>query len=142
MSVKVGVESGPETATAEAVRPETDVVWHEVCAMEDLSAERGVAALLEGVQVAIFRTHDDHVYAVQQCDPYSAANVMSRGIVGTRGDVPTVASPMYKQVFDLRTGACLDPVGKAPLSLISYPVGVFDGVVSVGLPGSHRGGSG
>jgi nitrite reductase (NADH) small subunit len=28
--------------------------------------------------------------------------------VGTRGDIPTVASPLHKQVFDLRTGACLD----------------------------------
>ena len=30
------------------------------------------------------------------------------GIVGTRGDIPFVASPMHKQAFDLRTGQCLD----------------------------------
>ena len=34
--------------------------------------------------------------------------MLSRGIVGTRGDIPTVASPLHKQVFDLRTGSCLD----------------------------------
>jgi len=102
--------------------------------LADLSPERGAAALLDGVQVALFRTHDDQVYAVQQLDPYSAANVMSRGIVGSRGDVPTVASPMYKQVFDLRTGECLDAVGKEPKPLRSYAVTVVDGVVSVGLP--------
>jgi nitrite reductase (NADH) small subunit len=33
---------------------------------------------------------------------------MARGIVGSRGNRPTVASPMYKQVFDLLTGSCLD----------------------------------
>ncbi len=39
------------------------------------------------------------------------ANVIARGIVGTvgtgRGHRDTVASPMYKQVFDLATGECL-----------------------------------
>ena len=103
----------------------------EVCRLDDLSTERGAAALLRGVQVALFRTFDDVVYAVQQRDPYSGANVMSRGIVGSRGDTPTVASPMYKQVFDLRTGECLDPVGKEPRRLMSYPVVVRDGAVLV-----------
>ncbi|HEV7194965.1 MAG TPA: nitrite reductase small subunit NirD [Pedococcus sp.] len=103
----------------------------EVCRLDDLSRERGVAALVGAVQVALFRTFDDVVYAVQQRDPYSGANVMSRGIVGSRGDTPTVASPMYKQVFDLRTGECLDPVGKEPRRLMSYPVVVRDGAVLV-----------
>ena len=125
-----------------AVAAATALTWHEVCVLTDLSPERGAAAFLDGVQVALFRTHDDHVYAVQQLDPYSAANVMSRGIVGSRGDVPTVASPMYKQVFDLRTGECLDAVGKEPKPLRSYAVTVLDGVVSVALPGSDPPGSG
>ncbi len=106
----------------------------EVCSLKALSPERGAAALVGGVQVALFRTHDDAVYAVQQRDPYSGANVVSRGIVGSRGDVPTVASPMYKQVFDLRTGACLDPVGRDPRPLVTYVVVVRDGVVLVGGP--------
>ena len=105
--------------------------WEEVCSLSDLPRERGAAALVDGVQVALFRTHDDRVFAVQQHDPYSGANVLSRGIVGSRGDTPTVASPMYKQVFDLRTGACLDPVGKEPVGLVTYPVEVREGVVLV-----------
>ncbi|KQU66569.1 nitrite reductase small subunit [Phycicoccus sp. Root563] len=116
------------------------VRWHEICSLKSLSRERGAAALVAGRQVALFRTFDDRVYAVQQLDPFSGANVMSRGIVGTRGDVPTVASPMYKQVFDLRTGSCLDPVGKEPHSLQTFPVHVVDDVVSVGLPGGQGAG--
>ncbi|QGN56826.1 nitrite reductase small subunit NirD [Nostocoides sp. HKS02] len=104
----------------------------EVCRLKALPPERGAAALVRGVQVALFRTFDDTVYAVQQRDPYSGANVISRGIVGSRGDAPTVASPMYKQVFDLRTGACLDPVGKDPRDLVTYVVVVRDGVVHLG----------
>ena len=59
-------------------------------------------------------SHSGRVHAVSNFDPYSGAHVISRGIVGTRQDAPTVASPMYKQVFDLRTGACLDTQGKEP----------------------------
>ena len=68
---------------------------------------------------------------------------MSRGIVGDRQGVPTVASPMYKQVFDLRTGACLDTQGKDPQSLAVYPVAVDDGVVLVKLaPAADAAGAG
>jgi nitrite reductase (NADH) small subunit len=107
--------------------------WVPVCRLKALAPERGAAALVEGVQVALFRTHDDEVYAVQQLDPFSGAHVISRGIVGSRGDIPTVASPMYKQVFDLRTGTCLDPGGKPLMHLRTYAVRLDGDVVSVGL---------
>ena len=100
-----------------------------ICAVDALLPERGVAALLGDVQIALFRTHDGEVFALGNQDPFSGANVMSRGIVGSRGDVPTVASPMFKQVFDLRTGACLDD---PDVSLPVYPVEIVDGRVVVG----------
>lgn len=120
--------------------------WTTVCRLDDLAVERGAAALLAGsagpVQVALFRLVDDRVLAVQQLDPFAGANVMSRGIVGTRGGEPTVAAPLYKQVYSLVTGACLDTAGYAPRSglaprLATFPVRVADGVVSVGLPGTE-----
>ncbi|MFC7489368.1 MULTISPECIES: nitrite reductase small subunit NirD [unclassified Knoellia] len=108
--------------------------WIAVCRLDDLAPERGSAALVGGEQVALFRTHSGDVYAVQQLDPFSGAFVMSRGIVGTRGEAPTVASPMYKQVFDLRTGECLDSVGKEPQPLHTWPTEVRDGIVHVVRP--------
>ncbi|MFD3400800.1 nitrite reductase small subunit NirD [Kribbella sp. NPDC058693] len=99
-----------------------------VCEYDVLLPERGVAALLGDVQIALFRTHDGEVFALGNQDPFSGANVISRGIVGSRGDVPTVASPMFKQVFDLRTGACLDD---PEVSLPVYAVQVVDGQVVV-----------
>jgi nitrite reductase (NADH) small subunit len=99
-------------------------VWVRVCALGDLERERGLAALIDDQQVALFRTHEDRVHAVQQLDPYSGAFVMSRGIVGTKGDAPTVASPMYKQVFDLRTGMCVETQGKDEQTLHVWPVAV------------------
>jgi NAD(P)H-dependent nitrite reductase small subunit len=93
-----------------------------VCAIDDLEVERGRAALLGDAQVALFLLVDGSVHAVSNLDPYSGANVISRGIVGTRGDAPTVASPLHKQVFDLRTGECLDPQGKGPATLDVWQV--------------------
>jgi nitrite reductase (NADH) small subunit len=84
------------------------MTWAQVCRYDDLQPERGVAALVGGEQVALFRTFDGSLYAIGNQDPFTGAFVLSRGIVGTRDDIPTVASPLHKQAFDLRTGSCLD----------------------------------
>lgn len=81
--------------------------WEDVCALDEVLPNTGVCALIAGRQVAIVRTADA-VYALGNFDPFSKAFVLSRGIVGDRAGVPKIASPLYKQSFDLRTGACLD----------------------------------
>ncbi len=107
--------------------------WVKICALDDLVPELGVAALLDSTQIALFRLADDSVHAVQQSDPYAGgANVMSRGIIGTTGDRDTIASPLHKQLFDVRTGECLDPKGDPAHPLATWPVRVRDGVVEVG----------
>ena len=102
--------------------------WIPICPFERLEPERGVAALVDGIQIAVFLTDDGALHAIDNYDPYARAHVLSRGIVGTRGDAPTVASPMHKQVYDLRTGACLDLPGVA---VRTYPVRCRDGMVEV-----------
>ena len=104
--------------------------WTAVCRYEQLLPERGVAALVAGHQVALFRTFDGVLHALDNRDPFSGAYVLSRGIVGSRGAVPTVASPIFKQPFDLRTGACLsDP----EVSVRTHAVRCVAGVVEVRL---------
>lgn len=93
-----------------------------VCGVHDLEVERGRAALIGTQQVALFLLRDSTLHAVSNLDPYSGAHVISRGIVGTRGDAPTIASPMHKQVFDLRTGECLESHGRPALSLAVWSV--------------------
>lgn len=112
--------------------------WVRVCRVDDLLVERGAAALIGDRQIALFRTYDGRLYATDQIDPFSGAAIMSRGIVGDRAGAPTVASPMYKQVFDLRTGACLDTQGKEPRSLRVHPVAADGDVVLVKLQGDPR----
>lgn len=72
----------------------------------------------------------DGLHAVSNYDPFSGAMIISRGIVGSRGDRPTVAGPVYKQVFDLETGQCLDDPSA---SLEVHLVRVLDGIVQVAL---------
>ena len=79
-----------------------------VCRLEDIVPETGVCALVGGEQVAVFRLNDDAVHAVGNRDPFSRANVLSRGIVGDLGGELVVASPVYKQHFSLRTGQCIE----------------------------------
>ncbi|MEJ3743734.1 nitrite reductase small subunit NirD [Actinomycetes bacterium KLBMP 9797] len=102
--------------------------WTAVCPYGRVDPERGVAALIDGEQVAIFRTFDGTLYAIGNRDPIGGAYVMSRGIVGTRGDAPTVASPLHKQVYDLRTGECLDQAG---VSVPTYAVRVRDDMIEI-----------
>ncbi|MEO0768658.1 MAG: nitrite reductase small subunit NirD [Cyanobacteria bacterium J06649_4] len=83
--------------------------WVTVCSLDAIAPNTGVTALIETEQVAIFRIgQTDEVYAVGNFDPFSKAFVMSRGIVGDRKGVLKVASPIYKQNFNLKTGVCLD----------------------------------
>ena len=113
--------------------------WVRLCAVADLEVERGRAALLGDDQLALFLLHDGRIHAVQNLDPYSGAHVISRGVVGSRADVPTVASPMYKQVFDLRTGTCLDTQGGERRDLRVWPVAVSaEGVLVRRSVGARR----
>jgi nitrite reductase (NADH) small subunit len=105
--------------------------WTPVCPYRRLEPERGVAALVDGEQVAIFRTHDGNLHAIDNLDPLAGAAVLSRGIVGSRGDVPTVASPMHKEVYDLRSGRCLD---RPEVAVRTFPVRCRDGMVEVRWP--------
>ena len=86
---------------------------------------------MNGEQVAIFRIGaTDEVYATGNFDPFSKAFVMSRGILGDRQGVLKVASPIYKQNFNLKTGVCLD---NEEVSLPVYPVQLSDDQIQIGV---------
>jgi len=99
-----------------------------VCTLEDLTPGIGIAALVNGQQVAIFRLRNGDVYAVGNHDPFSVANVMSRGITGDLRGIKVVASPLYKQHFNLVTGQCLEDDS---VSLPVYSVQVEGDRVSI-----------
>ncbi|QHF20864.1 nitrite reductase small subunit NirD [Rathayibacter sp. VKM Ac-2762] len=112
--------------------PATATTWVPVCAVGDLEPLWGEAALVGGVQLALFLLPDGRVRAVSNLDPATGAAVLSRGIVGSRlvdgVQRPTIASPLHKDVFDLETGACFT---RAELHLATWQVRESDGTIEV-----------
>lgn len=103
--------------------------WITVCNESDLTADTGLCALHGGEQVAIFKPAlADELYALSNFDPFGKANVMSRGIIGSIGDSLVIASPLYKQHFDLKTGVCLEDDSA---SLKTYPIRIEAGQVQL-----------
>lgn len=112
-------------------RPNIDMnlkKWNAVCALDDIVPNSGVCALIGRQQVAVFRTDDDRVYALSNYDPFSNANVLSRGIVGDIKGELVVASPVYKQHFSLATGQCIEDEA---VKVTSFAARVCNGLVEV-----------
>ncbi|GAA0584181.1 nitrite reductase small subunit NirD [Halomonas salifodinae] len=132
--------------TATALKHETEMTWQALCNRADLVPFSGVAAWIETAegpaQVALFYLPCDptpattsgpntpqqpaleqELYALDNHDPFSGANVIARGIVGDLQGQPVVASPLYKQHFRLTDGQCLEDDA---VKLRTWPVR-FDG---------------
>lgn len=82
--------------------------WTDICAVDDILPSTGVCALVDNRHVAVFRLGADQFFAIDNVDPKSGASVLSRGLMGNLGERIVVASPLYKNHFDLRTGECVE----------------------------------
>ena len=104
--------------------------WTPVCSLDALIPDVGVRALVGEDQVALFRlSGSGEVFAIDAFDPFSRAPVLSRGIVGDLNGQLVVASPIFKQHFNLETGACLEDEA---VTVRTFPTRVVDGCVEVG----------
>jgi uroporphyrinogen-III synthase len=119
-----------KTASNEAIGEAGGDPWIDVCRADRIPQGRGVCALVGDRQIALFRVGTE-LFAISNYDPFSRAFVLSRGIVGSKGDVIKVASPVYKQTFDLRTGECIeDRDVRVPV----YESRIESGIVQVKAP--------
>lgn len=109
----------------------TSANWLDICRLEDLTPLYGSCAQVHGHQVAIFLLADgQELYAIDNYDPIGKANVLSRGIVGDINGEVVVASPLYKQHFNLKTGQCLE---NKDIRVDTYEIRVKDGSVQIGI---------
>ena len=106
------------------------LVWERACAVTDLEPSWGEAALIRRNQIALFLLSPTEIYAVEHRDPHTEAHVMARGIVGSKGDRPTIASPLHKEVYDLGTGECFT---NPTLVLNTYETRVVGGFIEVAV---------
>ena len=96
--------------------------------------DRGVVRPRRADQVALFRSSpDDAVYALSNYDPFSGAYVLSRGIVGSKGDVAEGrVAGLQADASTCAPAQCLDDPSVA---VMTFPVRVVDGrVLEVGVP--------
>jgi nitrite reductase (NADH) small subunit len=108
--------------------------WVTVCSLDQILPNTGVCALVNHQQVAIFHVQSAdraaQIYAIDNYDPFSKAYVLSRGIVGDRGGIAKVASPIYKHNFNLQTGACFDD---PTVTVATYPSRIVEGQIEIGI---------
>lgn len=109
-----------QDAPAITLQIELAGTWLPVCEITRLTPGRGMAALLpDGRQAAVFLDRAGTAYAIDNRDPFTGAQVLSRGLLGSADGRAFVASPLLKQRFDLETGRCLDD---EEVSVRAYPV--------------------
>lgn len=105
--------------------------WQDVCSIDDLQPDSGICALVDGQQVALFyMPKESAVYAINNYDPFGKANVLSRGLIGDINGQPIVASPLYKQHFNLQTGICLED---ETITIPTYAVRMENGSVQISM---------
>ena len=108
--------------------------WVDVCSIDDLQPNSGVCALVNNQQVAIFyMPKEQAIYAIDNYDPFGDVHVLSRGVIGDIQGRPMVASPLYKQHFDLETGQCFED---ETVTVPSYGVRISSGRVEISLTGA------
>ncbi|QKE63919.1 nitrite reductase small subunit NirD [Aquipseudomonas campi] len=121
-------------SSATATVEQTRVQWRALCSRADLVANSGVVAWVDGAQVALFylpgEASGKQLYAVDNRDPKSGANVIGRGIVGSLGGDLVIAAPLYKQHYRLEDGTCLEYPEQ---QLRTWPVRLQDDTVEIGL---------
>ncbi|WP_434563584.1 nitrite reductase small subunit NirD [Pseudomonas sp. Z5-35] len=105
--------------------------WRALCSREDLVPNSGVVAWHDGRQVALLYLPDEEkpLYAIDNRDPKSGANVIGRGLLGSIKGELVIASPMYKQHFRLEDGHCLEYPEQR---LRVWPVRLNGDVVEIG----------
>ena len=105
--------------------------WIDICSTDDLQADSGICALVGKQQVAIFyMPKEEVVYAINNYDPFGKANVLSRGLIGDLNGEPMVASPLYKQHFNLKSGVCFEDDN---VKVETYAIRMANGRVEVSI---------
>ncbi len=82
--------------------------------VEAIPLGEGRTCVVDGREVAVFRTREGEVLAVQARCPHRGGP-LADGLVGSG----TVVCPLHAHRFDLRTG---EPVGRACAGLTTYPI--------------------
>ena len=111
--------------------------WYPAGKVGDFPQVGGLAMKHGDAEVAVFnlshrQDESEKWFATQNLCPCKQVRVISRGLVGEPASgAITVADPVYKTVYDLRTGC---GITSPDLNLSTFRTRVTDGTVEVKLP--------
>lgn len=127
--------------------------WVNVGAVADFPKDGGAAVKYGDVQIAVFNfSSRGEWYACQNMCPHKKAFVLSRGMVGSQGELPKVACPLHKKTFSLQSGECTSgedysvkvfpvKVTGDDVFLLLPPKDQLDALLATRLHGVHSGDS-
>ncbi|KFD22373.1 nitrite reductase large subunit NirB [Tatumella ptyseos] len=120
----------PSEKPGVAVTEEPADEWVTVGRLDDIPPDTGRAARLGRQQIAVFRLGEEQpeVYALDNLEPGSGANVLARGLLGDDDGIPLVISPLYKKRLRLTDGISPDD---STVRVRCWPVRVENGMISV-----------
>lgn len=139
MSTLVNEEGKAESVNNSTSKNIADSQWLKACHVDDLVINSGVCVLLNEQAIALYAQTNYvgkdadatlNVFALSNIDPVTQASVLSRGLLGSTGDTLFVASPIYKERYNLETGECID---NDDLSVQSYPTKIVDAFVYIAV---------
>lgn len=107
-------------------------IWYKTVKISEFPEDGGACIKYKDLQIAVYNfTRRGEWYAVQNMCPHKMEMALSRGMIGTKGEIPKVACPFHKKTFSLISGENLDG---EDYQLTTYPVKIEDGYVFVGVP--------
>jgi nitrite reductase (NADH) small subunit len=106
-------------------------VWFKAGKTSDFPSNGGGCIKYKNKQIAVIKfDRRNEWYACQNLCPHKMEMVLSRGMIGSAGDIPKIACPLHKNAFSLIDGTNLN--GENPKIAI-YPVKIVDDEVFVGF---------
>jgi nitrite reductase (NADH) large subunit len=113
-------------------REDAEPRWVAMGKVDDFPVEGGATVKYGKVQLAVFHfASRNEWYASQNMCPHKRAFVLSRGIIGSQGEIPKVACPLHNKTFSLQSGECLTG---DEMSVKVFPVRVVGDEVQLLLP--------
>ena len=105
------------------------MTWQTLCPLDQIPAQGARVLAHPDGPIAVFRTHDDAVFALRDACPHKGGP-LSQGIVHGEGRDARVSCPLHGWNFSLQAGQAIAPdQGSVP----RYAVRVEQGMVWIDL---------
>lgn len=100
--------------------------YYSVGSLDECLVQVGRVVIIEGKEIAIFRTSDGNIYALANKSPHPKGGPLAEGIISGH----YIYDPLYDWKIDLTTGAVQAPDSG---QVVTYPVIVNNTDIQIGF---------